>query len=314
LKKSLNQNPTCCVKNNESISSIDERISELESIPAKKLNTNNMVKLSGKFLMGSRDKEIIESDGEGFIREVELNSYYIDKTTVTNSEFSKFVTDSNYITDAERFGWSFVFNMFISKNTKKNVTEIVQETPWWWKVEGANWKNPEGPDSSIKDRMEHPVIHVSWYDAVSYAKWSGKRLPTEAEWEFAARGGLIQNKFPWGNNLKIQGKHMCNIWQGKFPYINTKDDGYLGTAPSKSFNPNQYGLFNTSGNVWEWCNDWFNIQNKKNTSNMNVSKIMKGGSYLCHASYCCRYRNSARTSSTPDSTTGHLGFRCAANN
>ena len=271
-----------------------------------------MVNLSGKFLMGSNDQELIESDGEGFIREVEVDNFLIDKTSVTNLEFSKFVSETNYITDAERFGWSFVFNMFISQKTKKNVTEIVQQTPWWWKVKGATWKNPEGLDSSINNRMEHPVIHVSWYDAQSYAKWSGKRLPTEAEWEFASRGGLSQNKFPWGNTLKIKGKHMCNIWQGKFPYINTKDDGYIGTAPAKSFEPNQYGLFNTSGNVWEWCEDWFTQQNQTNSS--NDTKIMKGGSYLCHASYCCRYRNSARTSSTPDSTTGHLGFRCAATN
>ena len=312
MKKSFKKNPTCCVQNNISKSKLPDRLKEVESLSSKKLNTSNMVNLSGKFLMGSNDQELIESDGEGFIREVEVDNFLIDKTSVTNLEFSKFVTEKNYITDAERFGWSFVFNMFISQKTKKNVTEIVQQTPWWWKVKGATWKNPEGLDSSINNRMEHPVIHVSWYDAQSYAKWSGKRLPTEAEWEFASRGGLSQNKFPWGNTLKIKGKHMCNIWQGKFPYINTKDDGYIGTAPAKSFEPNQYGLFNTSGNVWEWCEDWFTQQNQTNSS--NDTKIMKGGSYLCHASYCCRYRNSARTSSTPDSTTGHLGFRCAATN
>jgi formylglycine-generating enzyme required for sulfatase activity len=157
--------------------------------------------------------------------------------------------------------------------------------------------------------MEHPVVHISWNDALAYCHWAGKRLPSEAEWEFAARGGLRQKIYPWGDELTPNGKHQCNIWQGKFPTFNSGADGHTGTAPVKSFLPNGFGLYNCAGNVWEWCSDWFSPFKRNPES--GESKIIKGGSYLCHASYCNRYRVAARTANTPDSSSGHTGFRCA---
>jgi formylglycine-generating enzyme required for sulfatase activity len=183
-------------------------------------------------------------------------------------------------------------------------------------VFGAIWRHPEGNQSHIEDRMNHPVTQVSWHDAVAYANWVGKRLPTEAEWEFAARGGLAQKLFPWGDKLLVKNKHQCNIWQGKFPEKNTKRDGFLGTAPVDSFRPNRYGLYNMSGNVWEWCADWFHPTFHRGAPLINPQgppigqeRVMKGGSYLCHKSYCNRYRVSARSHNTPESATGHMGFR-----
>lgn len=271
----------------------------------------------GVFQMGTEDQDGFPSDGEGPIRKVKVDPFYIDAYTVTNAEFSRFIDDTAYVTDAEKFGWSFVFHLLLSEQAKENVTQAVSGSPWWFMVEGATWNHPEGPDSTIKGRMDHPVTHVSWNDAMAYCAWSGKRLPTEAEWEFSARGGLEQKRYPWGDELTPGGKHYCNIWQGDFPVNNTKADGYIGTAPAKSFPTNRYGLYNMSGNVWEWCIDWFTNQpdqkggcDNPKGAQTGHSKVIRGGSYLCHASYCNRYRVAARSSNTPDSSTGNMGFRC----
>ena len=280
---------------------------------------DNMILLpESKFLMGTDDKEGFPADGEGPVREVDLNAFYIDEAAVTNLQFSIFINDTKYITEAERYGWSFVFYQLLPESETQKDYQVAAATPWWWAVSRATWKTPEGENSNIDDRMDHPVVHVSWNDAIAYCEWSGKRLPTEAEWEYAARGGLIQKKFPWGNELTPDGEHRCNIWQGTFPELNTLEDGFLGTAPAKSFAPNNYGLYNISGNVWEWCNDWFSPNFHINATKHNPAgplqgqaKVMRGGSFLCHRSYCNRYRVAARSSNTPDSSTSNIGFRCA---
>ncbi|HKJ67308.1 MAG TPA: formylglycine-generating enzyme family protein [bacterium] len=281
-------------------------------------SSKGMVKLSGgAFLMGTDDDEGFPADGEGPVREVVLDPFYIDTTAVTNRQFTKFIKSTGYSTEAERFGWSFVFFHFLAPEAVQQTAQVVPEAPWWVPVEGASWKAPEGSGSSIRDRMDHPVIHVSWNDALAYAEWAGKRLPTEAEWEFAARGGLEQKKFPWGDVLTPHGEHRCNIWQGSFPDHNTAEDGYVGTAPVGSFKPNGYDLSDVSGNVWEWCVDWFSPEYHIDGPRDNPvgppqgqARVMRGGSYLCHDSYCNRYRVAARTANTPDSSTGNIGFRC----
>ncbi|QSO49280.1 formylglycine-generating enzyme family protein [Alicyclobacillus mengziensis] len=283
--------------------------------------TEGMIYLSGgEFLMGTNSQEGFPSDGEGPVHKVVLKPFFIDVCTVTNGEFQSFVNDTGYVTDAETFGWSFVFHSLMSQAVSKTVKQVVQTTPWWCVVEGADWKHPEGPDSDILDRREHPVVHVSWNDAMAYCRWSGKRLPTEAEWEYAARGGLIQSRYPWGDSLLSEdGDHQCNIWQGEFPFSNTAQDGFISTAPAKSFRPNRYGLYNMSGNVWEWCADWFSPDYYMKSPTVEPkgpsfgqAKVIRGGSYLCHESYCNRYRVAARSSNTPDSSSGHMGFRCVA--
>lgn len=267
--------------------------------------------------MGTNDKDGYLEDGERPTRKITVNPFYMDVHTVTNEEFQEFVDATGYVTEAEKYGWSFVFYQFVSNRTKSKVKRIVHQTPWWLVVQGASWKSPEGPDSNIKKRMDHPVVHVSWNDAQSYAKWAGKRLPTEAEWEYAARGGLEKKKFPWGDVLTPDDEHLCNIWQGEFPKNNTAEDGFKGTAPSVSFPPNGYGLYNIVGNVWEWGADWFikSPQRRGGKTNPKGAKsgefrVMRGGSYLCHESYCNRYRVAARSKNTPDSASGNIGFRC----
>lgn len=267
--------------------------------------------------MGTNDEEGFPADGEGPVRKVKLKPYYIDACAVSNADFTAFVKDTNYITEAESFGWSFVFHLLVSEQTAATVTQVVQGAPWWLNVTGAYWKQPEGPNSSLAERMDHPVIHISWNDALAYCNWSEKRLPTEAEWEYAARGGLEKKRYPWGDLLKPDSEYRCNIWQGKFPTKNHASDGYLSTAPVKSFQPNDYGLYNVAGNVWEWCSDWFSPTYHVSSPRDNPlgppngeSRVMRGGSYLCHKSYCNRYRVAARSSNTADSSAGNVGFRC----
>jgi formylglycine-generating enzyme required for sulfatase activity len=267
------------------------------------------------FRMGSDADEGEPSDGEAPSRLVTLEAFRMDAMAVTNADFAEFVEATGYRTTAERAGWSFVFAGLLPEHFPP--TRGVAETPWWREVEHASWRFPEGPGSSATGREDHPVVHVSWQDASAYCAWAGTRLPTEAEWELAARGGLAGQRYPWGDELTPGGVHRCNIWQGQFPRSNTRDDGYCGTAPVSAFRPNGFGLFNTCGNTWEWCADWFSarhssdhIRNPQGPA-AGTTRVIRGGSYLCHESYCFRYRVAARSSNTPLSTTGHTGFRCA---
>lgn len=277
----------------------------------------------GEFRMGGADPDAFPADGEGPVRTVRLTPYLIDAAAVTNRQFAAFVKATGYVTDAERFGWSFVFHLFVGPEQRAGVMDAtVPGAPWWLGVRGASWRSPEGPGSDVATRPQHPVVHVSWTDAAAYAAWAGKRLPTEAEWEMAARGGLDQARFAWGDELVPKKRWRCNIWQGRFPQGNTAEDGHVGPAPVKSYPPNGYGLYEVAGNVWEWTSDWWSTswhaEDRPETRHdpsgptSGMARVIRGGSYLCHESYCNRYRVAARTSNTPDSSTGNMGFRCAA--
>lgn len=281
--------------------------------------TRRMVALpSGTFLMGSDYGGGFPADGEGPVRPVSLSHFAIDVYPVTNEDFSAYAEETGYQTDAEKFGWSFMFWAHISRYRYDELVEdTVASAPWWCKVRGACWKHPEGPGSNVKQRARHPAVHISWNDAASYAHWAGKSLPTEAQWEYAARGGLEQKIYPWGDELTPGGRHLCNIWQGEFPTCDTAEDGYAGTCPVDSFPANGYGLYSVTGNAWEWCSDWFGTRFRAKPALRDPvgpakgdGKVMKGGSFLCHASYCNRYRVGARTGNTPDSSSSNIGFRC----
>ncbi|XP_013987751.1 sulfatase-modifying factor 1 isoform X1 [Salmo salar] len=272
----------------------------------------------GEFLMGT-DNPGIPQDGEGPQRRVHLDHFYMDAHEVSNRHFQSFINATGYITEAERFGDSFVFEGVLSEEVKSQISQAVAAAPWWLPVRGADWRHPEGPDSSITgSRLDHPVLHVSWQDAVAYCSWAHKRLPTEAEWEYACRGGLQDRLYPWGNKLKPKGQHYANLWQGKFPTHNSEEDGYTKTSPVKSFPANGYGLYNMVGNAWEWTSDWWTVHHTTDERHnpagppSGTDRVKKGGSYMCHKSYCYRYRCAARSQNTPDSSASNLGFRCVS--
>jgi formylglycine-generating enzyme len=266
--------------------------------------------------MGNPRGDGYPADGETPVHVVRLGSFSIDRTAVTNTTFSTFVEATGYRTEAEGYGWSFVFAGLLPSDFED--TAAVFAAPWWRQVFGADWRHPEGPGSSIEGRMDHPTVHVSWNDADAYARWVDKRLPTEAEWEYAARGGLIGQAFPWGSEREPIGQHLMNVFQGQFPGENTGADGFYGTAPVMTYPPNAFGLYEMTGNVWEWCSDWFHPGTYADAEavdprgpSQGSRRVYRGGSYLCHSSYCYRYRVDSRSSSTPDSSAGNVGFRCA---
>jgi formylglycine-generating enzyme len=248
--------------------------------------------------------------------DINKNGFYIDETEVTNAQFAKFVNATGYVTTAERAPvWEQIMKQMshsapkppdsllvpaslVFTSTAKEVTHH-DESQWWKWTPGASWRHPRGPGSTIEGKENYPVVHVSWNDAEAYAKWAHKRLPTEAEWEYAARGGLTGKSFTWGNEAVEEGAPKANTWQGSFPDRNTNWDGHSGLAAVKSYNANGYGLFDMAGNVWEWCADGYGPE-----------KIIKGGSFLCNVSYCAGYRIEARMLSSADTGLEHTGFRC----
>ena len=256
-----------------------------------------------QFFMGDAHGDGIAADREGPPALRSVSAFEIDSTTVTVENFARFVVDTSYITEAEQFGYSAVFEPFFKGETR-HIVGRSEAAPWWIGVRGADWLHPEGPTSDVTGREDHPAVHVSWNDAIAYCVWADRRLPTETQWEAASRGGLDRKRFPWGDEILLDGQWQCNIWQGRFPRENLAEDGWLGTAPVRSYNPNAFGLWQTVGNVWEWCADPWNP-----SAMPEDFRVLKGGSFLCHDSYCNRYRNSARTSNTADSTSSNIGFR-----
>jgi formylglycine-generating enzyme len=269
--------------------------------------------------MGDAFGEGYRHDGETPVHQVTLSRFRIDVHQVTNEQFARFVEATGHVTDAERYGTSAVVALLVRADSE-DILGRAGTAPWWVEVRGASWARPYGPHSDLSGMVRHPVVHVSWHDAQAYCDWAGRRLPTEAEWEYAARGGLSACRYPWGDELHgPDGEHRCNIWQGRFPTSNTADDGYIATSPVTTFPPNGFGLYDVAGNAWDWCADWFSPHTYRSARrhdptgpDVGSSRVMRGGSYLCHDSYCNRYRVAARTSNTPGSSSGNCSFRTVA--
>lgn len=269
---------------------------------------------------------------------VAVDGFWMDRTAVTNEQYAEFVAATGYVTVAERTPDAKDFPGAPRENLiagsvvftpPKGAVPLDNHFRWWNYVKGADWRHPDGPESDLQGRARHPVVQIAWEDAIAYAKWAGKRLPTEAEFEFAARGGLDRKKFAWGDELKPGGQWMANIWQGRFPYENTEEDGFRATAPVGSFPPNGYGLYDVAGNVWQWCGDWYRpdyyaklaaakhvVRNPPGPTDSHdpaepgtPKRVMRGGSYLCTDQYCTAYEVGARGKGAPDSGTNHVGFR-----
>lgn len=273
---------------------------------------------AGRFAMGDSSGDRNPADGEVPVHEVSISAFSIDTTSVTNADFARFVDDTGYVTEAEAYEFSAVFHLVVEADDD-DVLGVPPGTPWWHGIKGADWRHPRGRHSSLEGLDDHPVVHVSWNDAQAYCAWAGRRLPTEAEWEYASRGGIDGAKYPWGDDEVDAGGWRANIFQGTFPTENTREDGWMTTAPVRSFSPNGYGLWQPVGNVWEWCEDWFDPNAYRRSVDADprgpergAARVLRGGSYLCHDSYCNRYRNSARSQNTPDSSMGNAGFRTVA--
>lgn len=322
----------------------------------KLLDFKGMVHIpGGSYQMGGNDRTDVPDyltgakarSDEFPINNIEISDFWMDETEVTVGQFAEFVHATGYITTAELpidieeimsqvpastprpDPSQLVPSSLVFKKIPKQNSYLPSPNDWWEVSPGASWKFPYGPDSEIKNNFDNPVVHISWYDAMAYAKWAGKRLPTEAEWEYAARGGMNGQNFPWGNNIEDGSTH-ANFWQGEFPYQNDVEDGYEGISPVKSYPPNGYGLYDMAGNVWEWCSDWYHADTyqcnaeDKHILNptgpplsydpdapANSQKVIRGGSFLCNDSYCSGYRAAARMKSSPDTGLQHTGFRCA---
>lgn len=271
----------------------------------------------GSFVMGTDSHEGFAEDGEGPARAVQISGFSLAETTVTNVEFREFVRATRYITEAEQLGSSFVFYLQVPALQRATQRPASRELVWWLDVEGACWQRPNGPGSNILNVLEHPVVHVTWNDVSNYCAWAGVRLPTEAEWEYAAGAGQSSPRYPWGDDLQPEGEPVCNIWQGEFPG-RPSDSWVPRPLAAKSYKPNAWGFYQQAGNVWEWVADSFHADYHTATSNTDpldqrpsTNRSMRGGSFLCHESYCNRYRLAARGSNTPNTSTSNIGFRVA---